>query len=138
MRDDPRTMRTLRPGRPRLVLQFAVLTTVGLTVAAGVIVALVRHASVAEGQQRAVARARVTTELVLDGRLRASDVALPVAAPRRHQLDRLFTTRVLRDGIVAAALYGPRGARTYAAGKGAVTTRAARVDVRAALDGRVV
>src|SRR5262249_28041215 len=47
-------------------------------------------------------------------------------------------SRVLRDGILAAALYGPRGTRGYTAGNGAVTAHAARVDVRAALAGKVV
>src|SRR5215467_11198940 len=121
MRAAPTPPRAPRRGGPRLVLQFAVLTTLGLTVSAAVIVALVRHASVTQGEQRAVARARVTAELVLDGRLRPTDVARPITASRRHQLDRLFAARVLRDDITAAALYGPRGQQAYVAGSGAVT-----------------
>jgi len=123
---------------PRLVLQFAGLAAIGLTVAAVVIVSLVRQAYATQGEQRAIARARLATELVLDGRLRASDVSGRVAAVRRRQLDRLFTTRVLRDGILSATLYDRRSAPVYATQRGAAAPSDGRADVRAALGGKVV
>ena len=89
-------------------MQFAVLAAIGLTVAAAVIVALVRQAYATQAEQRAIARARLATELVLDGRLHHSDLAAPVKPARRDQLDRLFATSVLRDGIFSGTLYSRR------------------------------
>jgi len=119
-------------------LQFAVLAAIGLTVAAAVIVALVRQAYATQAEQRAIARARLATELVLDGRLHHSDLAAPVKPARRDQLDRLFATSVLRDGIFSGTLYSRRAAPVYSTRPNGTPPRDAGVAVRAALDGKVV
>jgi diguanylate cyclase (GGDEF)-like protein len=95
---------------PRLVARFALLTVVGLTVAASLILAVVQHAYAVSGEQRAVAQARLTAQSVLPGLLRPSDLERKVPAARRRQLDRLISQRVLVGGPVASAIYN-RGGR---------------------------
>ena len=128
-----------RERAPRLVLRFALFTVLGLAVAAVVIVALVRQAYAVQGEQRAIARARLTTELVLQGQLRASDLGGPVSASRRHRLARLFSQQVLTDGTMAAALYNGHGVATYSTGRQSGARSAeVRTLVREALNGKVI
>src|SRR5262249_38534959 len=102
---------------PRLFLRFAVLTTLGLTVAAAVAAAIVRHAYAVQGEQRAIERARLITNVVLDGQLKPGDVVAPVTASRKRELERLFSRLVLDDTAQAAAIYSRNGVLTFSAGR---------------------
>lgn len=125
---------------PQLVSRFAVLTAVGLAVAATVIVAVVQRAYTLQGEQQAIAQARYAAEVVLHDHLSPSDLTGPLSPGRRRALDQLFTQAVLVDGPGAAALYDTDAGLNYSVG-------ASRVDfarpgigalVRQALTGRVI
>jgi diguanylate cyclase (GGDEF)-like protein len=98
-----------RAAAPRLAARFVVLTVAVLTVAAAVVVVVVRQAYATQARDRATARARLTEELALGGRLKRADVSKPLPVGRQRQLRRLFTTTVLRDEITAASLYDRNG-----------------------------
>ena len=119
---------------PHLVLRFAVIAALGLAVAAVVIVALLRQAYAVQGEQRAIARARLITD-TLQGQLRRSDFAEPVAQARRRQLKRVFSGAALSGGQTEAVLYSDSATPTYFSGLAPV---ADRTIVRRALAGNVI
>ena len=98
---------------PRLVLRFAVCTCVALALAAGAILMVVRHLVTVQAEHAATAEARVIADSTLRGLLVASDFGGPVDASRRTQLDQLFRTRVLDDGVLLVELYARDGTVTY-------------------------
>jgi diguanylate cyclase (GGDEF)-like protein len=98
---------------PRLVLRFAVCTCVALALAAGAILMVVRHLVTVQAEHAATAEARVLADSTLRGLLVASDFGGPVEASRRTQLDQLFRTRVLDDGVLLVELYARDGTVTY-------------------------
>ena len=123
---------------PRLVLRFAVFTAVGLALAAGAIVAVVRQAYTVQAERQAIDRTRFTVDSVLVERLHASDLAAPVSAMRRRQLDHLFASRVLLHDAVAGTLYGATGRVTYSTHHRLIGTRVrSSRDVETALSGQV-
>ena len=123
---------------PRLVLRFAVFTAVGLALAAGAIVAVVRQAYTVQAERQAIDRTRFTVDSVLVERLHASDLAAPVSAMRRRQLDHLFASRVLLRDAVAGTLYGATGRVTYSTHHRLIGTRVrSSRDVETALSGQV-
>src|SRR5262249_54931418 len=118
---------------------FALLTALGLTVAAVAIVLLVRDLYAEQGEQRAITKARLTAQVLLQGELRPSDLTGPVTAARRRALNRLFAQHVVRDGIDFAAIYSRTGVPTYSTGsKRPVTTPDLRRILRDALGGKVI
>jgi diguanylate cyclase (GGDEF)-like protein len=101
---------------PRLVVRFAVLTALGLALAAIAIALLVRSGSTAQAQRHAIERARFATEAVLARQLRPSDLAARPSPERRRALQRLFREGVLLEGILGVALYDETGRLVFAAG----------------------
>ncbi len=97
---------------PRLVLRFAVSTGIGLALAAAAILLVVRHFDTVQAEQNATAQARVLASSVLRDSLLASDFRTPDAA-RRAELDRLFSNRVLEEGVLLASLVTPDGSVSY-------------------------
>ncbi len=139
MAADPLSTPRARERVPRLVLRFTLFTALGLTIAAAVIVMVVRHAYAVQGEQRAIERARLTTEVVLRRRLRPSDLSGSVSATRRRQLSRLFAGQVLSATTQAGALYDAHGAVTYSIGTRRTSQRArTRWVMRAARTGEVI
>jgi hypothetical protein len=104
---------------PRLIVRFAVLTALGLALAAVAIALLVRSGSTAQAQRHAIERARFATEAVLAQELRPADLTARPSPARRRQLDQLFRESVLLEGIRGVALYNATGRLTFAAGPGA-------------------
>jgi diguanylate cyclase (GGDEF)-like protein len=98
---------------PRLVLRFAVCTCVALALAAGAILMVVRHLVTVQAEHAATAQARVIADSALHGSLFVSDFRRPVDGPRLTQLDRLFRTRVLDEGVLLVELYARDGTTTY-------------------------
>src|SRR5439155_173176 len=98
---------------PRLVLRFAVCTCVALALAAGAILMVVRHLVTVQAEHAATAQARVIADATLRGSLLLSDFGRPLDGPRRVQLDRLFRTRVLGEGVLLVELYARDGTITY-------------------------
>ena len=122
---------------PRLVLLFAVLTALGVSAAAAVILVVVRHADVARAHDAAGDRARFAARAVLAPELRAADLTSAPPPARTRELDRLVRRRVLIEGVRGAALYGPDGERVYSAMREPPDTTT-RDSVRAALSGETV
>jgi diguanylate cyclase (GGDEF)-like protein len=98
---------------PRLVLRFAVCTCIALALAAGAILMVVRHLVTVQAEHAATSQARVVANSALRGTLDASDFRAPVDPARRAQLDRLFASRLLDDGVLLVELYAPDATVTY-------------------------
>ena len=98
---------------PHLVLRFAVCTCVALALAAGAVLMVVRHLVTVQAEHAATAQARVIADSALRGSLAASDFSSPVGASRQTQLDLLFRTKVLDEGVLLVELYAPDGTVTY-------------------------
>jgi diguanylate cyclase (GGDEF)-like protein len=102
-----------REDPPRLVLRFAIWTGIGLALAAGAILLVVRHYNTVQAERGATLQARIIANTVLRGSLGKSDFDQRLADERRNDLDQLFERHVLGDGIILVNLYSPRGAVTY-------------------------
>jgi diguanylate cyclase (GGDEF)-like protein len=122
---------------PRLVVRVAVFTALVLALAAAAIALLVRSGGTAQAQRYAIERARFATEAVLARELRATDLARPMPARRRRELDRIFRDSVLLEGIVGVSLYDAAGRLRYETGRSA-TRRLARQLAAEALGGVAV
>jgi diguanylate cyclase (GGDEF)-like protein len=127
------------PNPPRLVLRFAVSTCVALALAAAAILMVVRHLVTVQAEQAATAQARVTASSTLRGALVPSDFAHPVGEHRREQLDELFRTSVLDEGVLLAELYAHDGTVTYSTDHRLIGRRSAAElsHIREALAGTV-
>ena len=109
----------------------------GVAAAAAAILVVVRHADTARAQGQAIDRAQFAARAVLGPELRADDLSRRPHAARARQLDRLFGTRVLLEGIRAATLYGPNGRASYSTDL-PVANMTTHDHVRTALSGTVV
>ena len=127
------------PDPPRLVLRFAVSTCVALALAAAAILMVVRHLVTVQAEHAATAQARVIASSTLRSSLAASDFARPVDARRRAQLDELFRSGVLDEGVLVAELYAPNGTVTYSTDHRLIGRRSAAQlsHIREALAGTV-
>ena len=112
-----------RAGPPRLVLRFAVATCIGLALAAGAILLVVRHFDTVQAERAATAQARVLASAVLRGPLTAADFDRPVGDRRRAALDGLFESHILREGVLVAKLYSADGTVTYSTDHRLIGTR---------------
>jgi diguanylate cyclase (GGDEF)-like protein len=127
-----------RQDPPRLVLRFAICTCIGLALAAGAILLVVRHYNTVQAERGATSQARVIAGTILRGALARSDFQRPVAEPRRSELDRLFERRVFGEGVLLATLYAEDGTVTYSTDHRLVGTRIDRREhLDEALDGSV-
>ena len=127
-----------RQDPPRLVLRFAVSTAIGLALAAGAILLVVRHFNTVQAERAATSQARVIASTVLRGELLQSDFERPVSGSRRSTLDDLFRTSVLREGIVLVKLYTRAGTVTYSNDHRLIGTRSEQPEhLREALSGTI-
>jgi diguanylate cyclase (GGDEF)-like protein len=100
-------------GPPRLVLRFAVSTVVALAFAAAAILMIVRHFDTVQAERSATAQARMLASTVLRQSLHASDFAGVTGPTRTAELDELFRTQVLIQGVLQASLVDVSGRITY-------------------------
>jgi len=98
---------------PRLLLRFAVLSALGIGLAAAAILVVVRHAGTSTAERGAIRQARLLADAVLPEQLRAEDALAPVPGERRAELDRFFERSVLRDGTVRVSIVAADGRITY-------------------------
>ena len=112
-----------RDGPPRLVLRFMVATCIGLALAAGAILLVVRHFNTVQAERAATAEARVIARSVLGGPLSAADFERPVDPVRREELDELFESHVLGEGVLMGTLYAGNGTVTYSTDHRLIGTR---------------
>jgi diguanylate cyclase (GGDEF)-like protein len=139
--DNPTRPAPRDPGHgdpPRLVLRFAVCTGIGLALAAGAILLVVRHYNTVQAERGATAQARVIAGMILRGTLTKTDFANPAAEPRRSRLDELFEGRVFGEGVVLVNLYSSDGKVAYSTDHRLVGSRIDdRSHLREALSGSV-
>jgi diguanylate cyclase len=127
---------TLAERPPRLVLRFAVVTALCLSLGAAAILIFTRHLNTVEAERHAAEDAKFLVESVLRDELQARDLAEPVAAARRRQLDALFERKVLNDGTLAVTLSRPDLVVTYATDHALIGRKAASAErTRDALQG---
>jgi diguanylate cyclase (GGDEF)-like protein len=112
-----------RDAPPRLVLRFAIATCFGLALAACAILLVIRHYSTVQAERSATAQARVLASSILRGTLLESDFVRPVSDGRRRELDELFESHVLHEGVLLANLYTAKGKVTYSTDHRLVGTR---------------
>jgi diguanylate cyclase (GGDEF)-like protein len=112
-RHDPRPRSAGDGDPPKLVLRFAVSTCIALALAAAAILLVVRHFDTVQAERGATAQARTIASTVLHESLLASDFTSPVVGPRRSELDKLFASRVLEEGVLLAALVSQNGTIAY-------------------------
>jgi diguanylate cyclase (GGDEF)-like protein len=115
-----------RPGQddpPRLVLRFAIVTVIGLALAAAAILLVVRHYNTVQAERGAAAQARVIAATILRGELFATDFHRRVPESRSSALDQLFERRVFGEGVLLVTLYSDEGNATYSTDHRLVGTR---------------
>jgi diguanylate cyclase (GGDEF)-like protein len=113
-----------RESPPRLVLRFAVCLGVALALAAGAVLLIIRHVNTVQAERAATSQARVVASSLLSGALTAPDFDEPVSGARLGELDELFETRVLENGVLLVNLYSPEGVVTYSTDHRLIGTRA--------------
>jgi diguanylate cyclase (GGDEF)-like protein len=116
-------LKTDRTDPPRLVLRFAVWTGIGLALAAGAILLVVRHYNTVQAERGATSQARVIAGTVLRGSLRASDFERTVSPARRATIDKLLERYVLDEGVALVNLYAANGMVTYSTDHNAIGKR---------------
>jgi diguanylate cyclase (GGDEF)-like protein len=127
-----------RQDPPRLVLRFAVSTAIGLALAAGTILLVVRHFNTVQAERAATSQARVIASTVLRGELLESDFERTVSGSRRAALDELFRTSVLQEGVLLVKLYTRSGTVTYSNDHRLIGTRSEQPEhLREALSGTI-
>jgi diguanylate cyclase (GGDEF)-like protein len=102
-----------RENPPRLVLRFAVCTSVALALAAAAILMVVRHLVTVQAERSATTHVRVIANSTLRDSLLPSDFEYPVESTRQAALDKIFQARVLDEGVLLAELYDRNGRVTY-------------------------
>ncbi len=122
---------------PRLALRFALTTIVGLAVAGGCIVYLVRGYFIRSGENAAAAHAELVSQLVLGNRLRTTDFATPSEA-RRRQLVTVLRVRGKDAETLGIALYTSDGRLVASTGPLPASTASAPSVVRRAAGARVI
>jgi diguanylate cyclase (GGDEF)-like protein len=124
---------------PRLVLRFAILSAIGLALAAASILMLVRHFNTAQAERLATQHARFITESLLVDELQPADFLGPVDGSRRANLDRLFASLVLDGDTMLVELYARDGTIVYATDHRLIGTSSLEpAGLREALSGHVV
>jgi diguanylate cyclase (GGDEF)-like protein len=98
---------------PRLVLRFTVVAAVGLALAGGLILVIVREVDQREAVHAATERARFVSETLLRETLRPADALEPVRGERRSELDRVMRRRILIDGALRVSVVGVGDRITY-------------------------
>jgi diguanylate cyclase (GGDEF)-like protein len=124
---------------PRLVLRFAVYSSVLLALAAGTILLYVRHAERGRAEKAAARETRVIADSLLADRLGENDFRTIPSEGRLLSLDRLFRQRILVDDVVRGDLVDPRGRIMYSTDHRLIGTTLPEVDlVHQAVGGTVV
>ncbi len=124
---------------PRLVLRFAVYSSVLLALAAGTILLYVRHAERGRAEKAAARETRVIADSLLADRLGENDFRGAPSEGRLLSLDRLFRQRILVDDVVRGVLVDPRGRIMYSTDHRLIGTTLPEVDlVHQAVGGTVV
>ncbi|MCY7304008.1 MAG: bifunctional diguanylate cyclase/phosphodiesterase [Thermoleophilia bacterium] len=103
-------LRRRAPDRqPRLVLRFALIVGVCLSVAAVTIVVATRYLNQQEAEKNAATHARFVGRSLLAPTLKPTDFTAPLTEERKAALDQFFSSRVLIGGTSLILLVGEEG-----------------------------
>jgi diguanylate cyclase (GGDEF)-like protein len=119
--EQPELFASERP--PRLVLRFAFVLSLALGLASAAILLLVHHFALSQAEQAATRHAGLVASALLQREVRRSDLAAPVPAKRRAELDAVFAGYVLSEDVLGIALVRSDGLVTYATDRAAIGTR---------------
>jgi len=92
-------------GPLRLHLRFAAATAAVIAAAGAALLWYVNHEYVESAERNVTTHAKFVAESILADELTPADLRQQARGARLHQLDRLFTTRVLTDGALRVKLY---------------------------------
>jgi len=123
---------------PRLVLRFAIVSTLALAGAAALILLVVRHYEIAQAEQSAVGNATYATQSVLAHELVPRDLERSVTGARRGRLDALFGGQMNIGGVIRVSLVGAGGQVTYSTDHRSIGARENPVLVAEAESGATV
>ena len=89
---------------PRLVLRFALVLSLSLTVASALILVVVRIHAISEAERAAIKHASLIASTLLQREVQPRDVARPVSGIRRRELDALFHKHLLGADTIAVSI----------------------------------
>ena len=98
---------------PRLVLRFAIVLSIALALASGLILVLVRSFTVSQAESSATRQASLVTATLLQREVRRSDFLRPVDDSRRAALDGLLRRHLVPADILGMSLVRGDGLVTY-------------------------
>ncbi len=98
---------------PRLVLRFAIVLSIALALASGLILVLVRSFTVSQAESSATRQASLVTATLLQREVRRSDFLRPVDDSRRASLDGLLRRHLVPADILGMSLVRGDGLVTY-------------------------
>lgn len=111
---------TERP--PRLVLRFAVVLSVALAVASGLILLVVHHFAISQAERAAARHAGLVASTVLQHEVTRADLRQSVSASRRRELDAVLRRFGLAQDVVGLSLVRRDGLVTYSSVHGKIGT----------------
>lgn len=123
---------------PRLVLRFALVLSVALGVTSGLILLVVHHYAVTAAERAATRYAALAASTVFQREVRASDFQRRVTPARARQLDRVFRTQLLAEGIRRVSLVRNDGLVTYSSDHRTIGGRASASLASEATRGTIV
>jgi diguanylate cyclase (GGDEF)-like protein len=107
---------------PRLVLRFALVLSLTIALASAVILVVVYHFAVSQAERAATSQASLVASTLLQQEIAVSDLERRVPPARRAELDRLFRTLSMTDGMLAVSLIRRDGLVTYSTDRRALGT----------------
>lgn len=102
---------TERP--PRLVLRFALVLSVALALASAVILVVVYHFAISQAEQAATRQASLLASTLLQHEIETSDLEGGVSRARAAELDALFGSLSMSEGMLGVSLVRRDGLVTY-------------------------
>ena len=102
---------TERP--PRLVLRFALVLSVALALASAVILVVVYHFAISQAEQAATRQANLLASTLLQHEIEISDLERRVSRARAAELDALFRSLSMTEGMLGVSLVRRDGLVTY-------------------------
>ena len=139
-----RSAQARRPGLfsteqpPRLVLRFALVLSLSIALASALILIVVYHFAISQAEKSATRQASLVASTLLQQEVAVSDFKGRVTSRRRAELDRLFRTLSMSDGMVGVSLIRRDGLVTYSTDRRAIGAFVAPTLAAEAAGGTVV
>jgi diguanylate cyclase (GGDEF)-like protein len=98
---------------PRLVLRFALILSVALALASALILVVVYHFAISQAERAATRQASLLASTLLQREIDPTDLERRVARARRAELDALFRSLSMTEGVLGVSLVRQDGVVTY-------------------------